>query len=113
MYLIVNISCPEAGSGTIIVIRWKERWTFNPDVIDVLKDDNRFTNGLIVMKKHWDLLVNGIGFKEEIAFGGESLFDKVERNGLEVEGNLNPIREWAWPFPKKLHIISCTTCSHD
>lgn len=82
LYLIVNISCPEAGYGTIIGIRWKKRLTFSPDLVDVLKDDNRFTNGLIVMKKYRDLLVNGVGLKEEMAFGGESLFDKVVRNGL-------------------------------
>lgn len=59
-YLLVDEVRPEAGVGPFIGVGGKQRGATDPHLVNVLDDDERFTDGLAVMDEYRNLLVNRI-----------------------------------------------------
>lgn len=59
-YLVVNVSSPKSSDGTVIWIRGKNGGTMGPNLIDVMNNDERLTDGSITMDENWDFFVDRV-----------------------------------------------------
>jgi len=67
---LINIDSPETSNGAVIRIRWEKGRGRRPNIIQILHNDQRFAEGFVLMNENWDFLVNGVGLKKKLAFGG-------------------------------------------
>lgn len=68
IYLFINIGSPETSNSTLIRIRRENGRGRGPNIIHIMHNDQRLTEGFVFMNENWDFLVNGVGLNKKWAF---------------------------------------------
>ena len=87
LYLVVDVSSPEASHGTVVRVSREEGGTTvaTINLVEVLKDDLGLADGLAVVDAHGDLLVHRVGLEEELALVLEVLLEVLVAQTHEAE----------------------------
>ena len=86
LYLVVNVSSPEASHGMAVRVRREEGGTVAAiNLIEVLQDDLGLADGLAIVDEHGHLLVHRVGLEEELALVLEVLLEVLVAQTHEAE----------------------------
>lgn len=98
-YLILNETGPEASLGPSVGMDGKQVGSMFPCFIDVFKDHHGLSNGLSIMNKYRNLLVNRIVLKKQFALISQVFFHILVGYALEIKGQFYPLGIWTGPHP--------------
>ena len=107
VYLVINELRPETSQGSMVRIRGQDGITF-PGLIHIFNNHKGLSDGLLIVKKHRDLLVNWVVFQQKIAFVGQRFMNEFIFHPLQFQSNLCPRHKWASYDSKKLHFLICS-----
>jgi len=103
-YLVINEFGPETSQGSLVRIRRQDGIVL-PCLINVFNNHKRLCYGLPIVNKHWNLLVNWVGFEKQFTLVPQIFFDIFVFNSLQLEGNMNPAHKWASSSSQKGHLL--------
>lgn len=95
--LVIHISSPKPGCSPIIGIRGKNPGLRGPDFINILNNDERFTDDPVAMNENRDFLVDRIGSQKKIALSRKVLWYGLAVDPLDVECDFGPQHKRAYP----------------
>ena len=116
-YLLVYIVRPEPGLSSLVRVTWQQ-WRFIlPNLIDILHNHERLTNGFSVVDQDRDFLVNWVHLKKQRAFVPQVLLPIFIHETLLCQGNSDPHSKMASPEIQQdnlvCHCYYCEWCDWD
>ena len=89
-YLSVAEVGPKSSVGSLKRITGQQIRRFRPSVLDVFKNDKGFGDGLRVVQKDRNFLMDGVGLKKSLTFVGEIFIDGLVFDPFEFQCPNNP-----------------------
>jgi hypothetical protein len=105
MYLLINEISPEPGLSSLVRIRWQQRTPVVPDLVNVLNDDEGFTDRFTVVDENRDLLVNRVHLETQLALVPQVLLLVLVLDPLLSQRDPHPHPKEAGPETQQNNLV--------